>query len=86
MKQTGMRAINYINSLRNPKKKEYAKAYYDALLKGKANSFRFDNGLSFMAKQAVEINLNVIESSLTTRPLHLISNSWINDGIDNVYD
>ena len=57
MKQTGMQAQRYIASIRNPKKKAYATAYHQALLQGKQDSFTFDTDLSFMAKQAVRMNL-----------------------------
>ena len=61
MKQTGEKALRYINSIRNKEKKRYAKAYHVALLKGEADSFSLDTDLSFMARQAVEINLSEIE-------------------------
>ena len=55
-------ASNYIESIRNPKKKKFAKAYYQWLRNNRRGVVESpaDNGLSYMAEQAVRMTLNKI--------------------------
>ena len=62
MKETRKEAVKYITSIRNQEKKHYAISCLNTIIQGKELDSLDDSkvNLSYMAKQAVRMNLNKI--------------------------